>query len=444
LTEVRQDVLYISYPQVYLFLYDIIEDMKRTVLVGFITFLTLVPSFSFAQLDTSSSTEEIIQEEIYIAPEKSKSEKIQDEFKTKDSFLASDNATEIFIEPVEIVNDSTIIVRVKAEKNSEPIGFGQKGNIETEKFRIHNAPILVPDGTTTYACSDRPPSACFEKNNYYEDPKEALYQILEDAIRITGKQGTQIESGSFGQTTDIFYPSHDGLIYKGNNTDWATTRSSATGQEARNTVDNDTYPAVGNDAGSVLIGRGFYVFDTSAIQDTDTIDSATMSLFYAGSKDNDDNDGKDYIVFVSNSQSASSTLTTSDFPNIGSVAFSDTIDIGSVSASQYYDWTLNATGLAVINKTGYSYLATREGHDMENEAFVGGSNTFNYVNWYFSQHTGTTNDPKLTVIHSATPEPPASTSSNIVIHRTEQGLTAILVLIMAGIAGYLIWNRNNE
>jgi len=50
LTEVRQDVLYISYPQVHLNWYGTIEDMKKTGLVAFLTFLTLVPSFSLAQI----------------------------------------------------------------------------------------------------------------------------------------------------------------------------------------------------------------------------------------------------------------------------------------------------------------------------------------------------------------------------------------------------------
>jgi len=51
---------------------------------------------AYAQTETPNSTEEII-EEIYI-PEKTKSEKIADEFTTKDSFLAKDNTTEIFLE----------------------------------------------------------------------------------------------------------------------------------------------------------------------------------------------------------------------------------------------------------------------------------------------------------------------------------------------------------
>jgi hypothetical protein len=34
-----------------------------------------------------------------------------------------------------------------------------------------------------------------------------------------------------------------------------------------------------------------------------------------------------------------------------------------MSANNYYTWTLNASGISAINKSGITYLGLRDGHD---------------------------------------------------------------------------------
>ena len=75
------------------------------------------------------------------------------------------------------------------------------------------------------------------------------------------------------------------------------------------------------------------------------------------------------------------------------------LDIGSVSVNAYNTWTLNSTGTAWINKTGYTQLAVREGHDVLD---VWPSYTTNQGNWidvYLSEQNGTTQDPYLNVTY---------------------------------------------
>ena len=115
------------------------------------------------------------------------------------------------------------------------------------------------------------------------------------------------------------------------------------------------------------ISRAFFLFDTSTMTDSDAITSATFSIYITGVSDQD-NDGQDYLVTAASSPASPTALSTADFDDVGSTAFSDTVDISNISTGQYTDWTLNASGRAAINKAGITKFSQREGHDMENSA----------------------------------------------------------------------------
>ena len=104
-----------------------------------------------------------------------------------------------------------------------------------------------------------------------------------------------VSSGS----TSIFYSAlGDGYVENGYISGWATTRDALSG----NGVDYTS--TSGLDTGSFFdptdnykIMRGFIPIDTSALPDNAVITSAALKIFVA-SKNNDDNDGDDFISVV--------------------------------------------------------------------------------------------------------------------------------------------------
>ncbi len=334
-----------------------------------------------------------------------KAEEIAKLFTAKVVYTAA-NGDDVVIENVSS-HGKYLQLFVRAWKGNKQYGFGKAGATETERVRIVNPPILVPDGTTHQWCNQF--KNCSQVNNYKEDPEAAIKSVVEDMISLTGQLGSDIIKGSVGRTVDIIFASADGLIFlEDYSTNWSTVRDASAGNTTRNNTTFDSYPATGKTTSYYFIGRSFFTFDTSIIGSTQTISAAVFSQYQTGSNSDSDNDGNDYMVVVGSTPAATSTLVNDDYDQIGSSAYSDTIDIGSISSSVYNDFTFNATGTAAINKTGYTQIGAREGHDMINEAYVGSNNTFNYVNWYFSGQAGTTNDPKLTITHTDIPTEPTS------------------------------------
>lgn len=149
------------------------------------------------------------------------------------------------------------------------------------------------------------------------------------------------------------------------------------------------------------IYRLFLPFDTSAIGSSGTVTAASLYVYGLGSE-NTDNDGDDWITVVQTNQADTSTLTTSDFDQCGSVSnptegvdAGGRIDISSFNTSGYNQFVLNATGRGWIDKVGTTKLGLREGHDAQNIQLAG--NTRNTIDIYMSEQTGTSNDPYLEV-----------------------------------------------
>ena len=212
--------------------------------------------------------------------------------------------------------------------------------------------------------------------------------------------------------TSPFYPddtevtSMDGKV-RANGAVWGDARGASTGDSASVSDTNEQCASsawISSGINLYYINRGFFLFDTSAIDDAHSIHSATMSV-YVDWKKNEDDDGNDFISIVTTTPAATTSLSTADFDQVGSTEQHDSSerkDIGSITLDQYVNWTLNATGLGNISKTGVTKFGTREGHDLLNEALPnGGPNVENYIFCDFSDETGTSTDPKLVVVHSA-------------------------------------------
>ena len=147
--------------------------------------------------------------------------------------------------------------------------------------------------------------------------------------------------------------------------------------------------------------RGFFHFNTSAIASGTTITSATLSLSVVTTGDTA-NYQPDLNVYQSTVTAADSVAST-DYPNVGSTAFSTAIPyaVYSANVNVYSAWTLNASGINNITLGATSKFCVRNAnYDAANSSptwSAGGASTV-YV--FSAETAGNGFDPKLTVVFS--------------------------------------------
>ena len=204
--------------------------------------------------------------------------------------------------------------------------------------------------------------------------------------------------------TDYAVGVGDGMSQSANNASWDVVHdaTSGTGFTSHTYAIPETFSNF--QSGNYSIARTFWPIDTSGIADGDTIDAATLKLYLTQVSENADNDGNDFYVVVGPTTQASATsLVNEDYDQVGSVdspqELSSRIDQGSLTASTYNSWALNSTGVGIVNKTGYTLLGMREGHDVLDSA----PNGLNRIKAGSSERTGTNEDPVLTVTTSTPP-----------------------------------------
>jgi len=303
-----------------------------------------------------------------------------------------------------------ISVIARAWRGSKQIGFGENGTVEWERFNIYNPPILVrdPSGTIIREYED---GGIMHQVKYREDLEEAVKQVIAHNISIIGKEDTNIKKGSIGNTTSTFYSdpdvestSVDGHVHQ-ENSDWDTLHDATSGDNAPD--DGAALQAtVGRGGGGLFeIIRPIQLFDTSAIDDGDSILSATLSFYVIG-VNNQDNDGDDFISIVSSSPASNTAIATGDFDQVG-----DSIDdptegtddrkdlTDDFTTDAYNDWVLNATGEGWVDVTGITKLGAREGHDILDNEIVAATDTNNRAQYWSADRAGTSEDPKLVVEH---------------------------------------------
>lgn len=201
-------------------------------------------------------------------------------------------------------------------------------------------------------------------------------------------------------TTDTYTgAASDAYWYKAHSV-YATARS-ATSSSYAPQIDTTTikvgqvYDYV---SGVSSIYRGSVIVDTSAIPDTATISSAVVKVW--GTEN-----WQDVAFSIVLTDSLSYTGTLADYPSIPSVAADynlslyDTttlgyINSGSWSSSGWNTITLNATGIARINKTGLTKFFVRSSHDINNTIYT----YDNYVLFYSGNKVGY--EPKIEVTYT--------------------------------------------
>ena len=152
------------------------------------------------------------------------------------------------------------------------------------------------------------------------------------------------------------------------------------------------------------IGRAFFLFDTSSIGDTDTIDSATFSIIATLKTDND----SDSIRFTTTTPASNTAIVLGDYDQIGTTANATDVTLASINVggTTYTDWTLNATGLTNISKTSISKFGLRWVKDTADTPIPSwAASTFrSEMEARMAETAGTPDtvqDPKLVVTHTA-------------------------------------------
>lgn len=318
------------------------------------------------------------------------------------------NNITVDIEKIEKFGEGGIQLFAKAFSNDRPIGFGKDGSVEIERFIFINPPVLVNDvnGNIRREYTDLETQAVTVRT-LREDPLEAIMQSLVHTVKVSAKGYENIVPGKRGSTTltvNSDAGGDGGIQQNGTNLSWANIRSAtgacnAGGDCDVNSATADTFP-VRYRAGTSAWGgvcRGFATFDASAIGDSDTINSGTLSLNGTSKTDTIGSADLDVQVYQS-SQASATALAKNDFNLTGTTAFSSAITYTNWSTVAYNDYALNASGLANISKTTYSMFAFRSTKDVSGTEPAGaGTDSAVQVNCYFADQTGTANDPKLVV-----------------------------------------------
>lgn len=292
--------------------------------------------------------------------------------------------------------------------DGKPLGFGSDGSVEIERFRIFNAPVLVPDGTQSSSTIN---GKTVLTDNFKVDAKEALLEIVSHAISVKKQrfEDSNIEIGKIGNTTDVYYPSAtavDGAVGRdGVNQTWTNIRAGA-GTYSAYTGAQDGFYYSSSATTDQYSGMYYSIitFDSSSIPDTDTITSATFAVKAQASSNTFSSACT--VGLYAQLTGSNTTLATTDYPNFGTTALSDTtFVVGSTfSTSAYNNFALNASGIANVSKVAPSTANTLSKFSVSPKEFV--DNTA--PTWASSKVcNGTTyflesvNDPSLTVEHSA-------------------------------------------
>ena len=143
--------------------------------------------------------------------------------------------------------------------------------------------------------------------------------------------------------------------------------------------------------------RGLFLFDCSALGSSVTVSSAVIGLYcdYIGS-----DLGSFDMDIVSSSPTSNTVLANGDYTKLGTTPFSSVVDT-SLTTGQYNSFTLNASGLSNISKTGISKFGVTVNWDTDG-SFGGTWGSGKYSGCYFTDGgaASTTKDPKIDITYN--------------------------------------------
>lgn len=173
---------------------------------------------------------------------------------------------------------------------------------------------------------------------------------------------------------------------------WAAAHDAAN-SDAAVTTDTSQYPNYTRLNGSTYVCyRGVYTFDTSSLTSSATITTADLNITTVADTVNGDNTT---MGIVSVTLANNNNLATSDFnkTNFGTTTFA-TINLSSMSNNTQQDFSLNASGISNISKTGVTAFGTRNSLDISNTQ----PTLNNHAQMYFADNGSSI--PSLVVVYT--------------------------------------------
>ncbi len=317
-----------------------------------------------------------------------------------------------------------IQVIARAWQGTKQLGFGADSITEWERFIIYNPPILVtdPSGTIVRTWIEDGTGIVHERR-LREDHQQAIIETLAHTMKVSGKTDMPIVLESVGNTTSTFYPdadpettSVDGRTGRDVDpgVDWSVLRSGA------GVFNSDTAATLVASLGTLSTTNkwatmqvAMALFDTSAIADTDTIDSGILSFFGSSKVDNF---AQSVVVTLSNPAS-NTAIVNADYddhvtdmtPEISA----SRITVADWSTTAYNDFALDADGTGNVSKTAITKFGYLFSGDFDNVEPTWVSSVGGNAQSHSADVAGTTNDPKLVVVHSVAVNNPPSLPTDL-------------------------------
>ena len=146
--------------------------------------------------------------------------------------------------------------------------------------------------------------------------------------------------------------------------------------------------------------RAIVLFDTSALGDADTIASATLEFVLAQLEDPF---GGDALSMVTSTPASDTAVASGDYAQTGTTKQAADLALSGLTSDSatFNAFTLNATGLGNISKTGISKFAIRTAND------IAGSNSWSSSDRIFvkiasaEETLSSDKRPKLVVVHTS-------------------------------------------
>lgn len=182
---------------------------------------------------------------------------------------------------------------------------------------------------------------------------------------------------------------------------WATIHDS-TGNEVDDTSTVLTVIRITGDSASNMweaIARSIFLFNTASIDDAATISAAVLSLYGFGKTDG--LSATPNIDIYTSTPASNTALANGDYLQIGTTSQTGTpVTYSGWSTSAYNAFTFNGTGIGNVSKTSVSKFGARNAnYDVANTPPTW-SSAASFMQCYFADESGTTNDPKLVVTYS--------------------------------------------
>ena len=303
---------------------------------------------------------------------------------TKLPYTFKDGKTEVTIKKIELV-----------EKDAK-VGYWITATRDGKEVLTHS-PIWIVNQPTDIEVSSIYDDIKNEKTTTVkEDPQAAAQQVL------AGYVSRQPLGKAEGDDVLIVYTSGngDGVILDGVDATFTTMRTAA-GQTVFNSG-TDLYLYLGATSTSGVydvLYRPYFEFNSSALPDDCTIDSAIVGL--PGDADVATQLGTFSIGITGFAPATNGTAVVGDYDAFTNTRYATDITSAAWSTSGYNNYTLNAAGLESISKTQWFNIMLRFKWDIDNDTtgLTWGSGKYSYAVTKSAGHTGTV-DPFLQITYT--------------------------------------------